>query len=48
VGQFETEMFVRAAYALASHVKNPTKDMILPTMFDKELVKVIASSVVSS
>lgn len=45
VKQFETEMFVRAAHALASHVKNSTADMILPTMFDKELVKVIAASV---
>lgn len=45
IKQFETEMFVRAAKALASHVKNPTKDMILPTMFDKELVDVIASVV---
>lgn len=45
IKQFETEMFVRAAHALASHVKEPTKDMILPTMFDKELVDVIAHSV---
>jgi malate dehydrogenase (oxaloacetate-decarboxylating) len=45
VKQFETEMFVRAACALASHVKKPTSDMILPTMFDKELVGVIAKSV---
>jgi malate dehydrogenase (oxaloacetate-decarboxylating) len=44
--QFETEMFVRAAHALAFHVKEPTKEMILPTMFDKELVEVIARSVV--
>lgn len=45
IKQFETEMFVRAAHALASHVKEPTVDMILPTMFDKELVGVIAKSV---
>lgn len=45
VKQFETEMFVRAAHALASHVKDPTREMILPTMFDKELVGVIARSV---
>lgn len=45
IKQFETEMFVRAAHALASHVKEPTKEMILPTMFDKELVGVIARSV---
>ncbi len=46
IKQFETEMFVRAAHALASHVKEPTREMILPTMFDKELVNVIAKSVV--
>lgn len=44
--QFKIEMFTRAALALASHVKNPTTDAILPTMFDKELVGVIAKSIV--
>ena len=43
--QFEIEMFTKAAVALAFHVPNPTADMILPTMFDKELVEVIARSV---
>lgn len=43
--QFDEEVFMRAALALASHVKNPTKEQILPTMFDKELVDVIANSV---
>ena len=43
--QFDITMFTRAALALASHVKNPTVDMILPTMFDKELVEVIADTV---
>ena len=46
IQQFDIMMFTRAAYALASHVKNPTKDMILPTMFDKDLVDVIATSVI--
>lgn len=45
IKQFEIGMFTKAALALASHVKEPTKDMILPTMFDKELVGVIALSV---
>jgi malate dehydrogenase (oxaloacetate-decarboxylating) len=45
IKQFEIGMFTKAALALATHVKNPTKDMILPTMFDKELVGVIAESV---
>jgi malate dehydrogenase (oxaloacetate-decarboxylating) len=45
VKQFEISMFIRAAHALAGHVPTPTKDMILPTMFDEELVEVIAKSV---
>ena len=46
IKQFEIGMFTKAALALASHVKNPTAEAILPTMFDKELVEVIAASVV--
>lgn len=45
IKQFEIGMFTRAALALANHVKNPTRDEILPTMFDKELVSVIAATV---
>jgi malate dehydrogenase (oxaloacetate-decarboxylating) len=45
IKQFEVGMFTKAALALAGHVKNPTVDMILPTMFDKELVNVIAGTV---
>ncbi len=45
VKQFEISMFIRAAHALAGHVLTPTKDMILPTMFEEELVEVIAKSV---
>lgn len=45
IKQFSIEMFTKAALALAGHVKNPTKEMILPTMFDKELVDVIAGTV---
>lgn len=47
IKQFEIGMFTRAALALASHVKNPTREQILPTMFDKELVNVIAQAVVA-
>ncbi len=46
IKQFEIGMFTKAALALAGHVKNPTTEAILPTMFDKELVEVIAKSVV--
>lgn len=45
ISQFEIEMFTKAALALAHHVKNPTRDEILPNMFDKELVSVIAAAV---
>lgn len=45
IKQFEIGVFTKAALALAHHVKNPTRDNILPTMFDKELVNVIASTV---
>ncbi len=45
IKQFEIRMFTKAALALAGHVKNPTPEAILPTMFDKELIQVIAKSV---
>lgn len=45
IQQFEIAMFTKAALALAGHVKNPTANAILPTMFDKELVDVIAGTV---
>ncbi len=45
IKQFDISMFTRAALALAGHVKNPTAESILPTMFDKELVDVIAQTV---
>ena len=45
VKQFEIGMFAKAAHALASHVKNLSPENILPTMFDTELVGVIAKTV---
>jgi malate dehydrogenase (oxaloacetate-decarboxylating) len=45
IKQFSIDMFTRAALALAGHVKDPSRENILPTMFDKELVGVIASYV---
>jgi malate dehydrogenase (oxaloacetate-decarboxylating) len=45
IKQFDISMFTRAALALADHVKNPTKENILPTMFDRELVDTIAATV---
>lgn len=45
IKQFEIEMFTHAALALASHVKDLHVENILPSMFDKELVEVIAATV---
>lgn len=45
IKQFEIGMFTKAALALANHVKSPIRDEILPSMFDKELVDVIAETV---
>ncbi|MEZ0209016.1 MAG: NADP-dependent malic enzyme [Candidatus Paceibacterota bacterium] len=45
IKQFEIGMFTKAALLLANSVKNPTAESILPTMFDKELVNIIASAV---
>lgn len=45
VKQFDISHFEKAAYALASVVKEPTVDAILPNMFDKEVVKVVSATV---
>ena len=45
IKQFDISMFTKAALALAGHVKEPTRENILPSMFDKELVEVIAESI---
>ncbi len=43
--QFNDQVFLRAAEAIAAFVKNPTPDKILPTQFDKGLVKAVAKMV---
>lgn len=40
--QFEIGMFVEVAKKIASSVKEPTPDMILPSMFDKNIVTAVA------
>lgn len=40
-----TEMKLRAAEAIASLVKNPAEDKIIPNPFEKEVVKVVAESI---
>lgn len=41
IKQFNEGMFVRAAEALAGHVKDPQTDQVLPSMFDKKIVDVV-------
>lgn len=41
IKQFNEEMFVRAAEALAQYVINPTSDQVLPQQFDKGVVEVV-------
>jgi len=42
VVQFKNEMFVAAAQAIASCVKNPTVDKVVPDIFDDMVAKVVA------
>ncbi|MBR9690438.1 NADP-dependent malic enzyme [Candidatus Woesearchaeota archaeon] len=39
------EMILAAAHALAAHVKNPSKDKIIPGMFDKGVADTVADAV---
>lgn len=45
IPQFENRMFMQAAVALSKIVKKPTADKILPDVFDKSVVKVVARSI---
>lgn len=42
IKQFDDKMFIKAAFALASSIKNPTTEKIIPTPFDKGVVERIA------
>jgi len=42
IKQFDDKMFIKAALALASSIKNPTTEKIIPTPFDKGMVERIA------
>jgi malate dehydrogenase (oxaloacetate-decarboxylating) len=46
--QFDNGVFITIAEALAAYVKNPTVDAILPNMFDKGVVEVVANTVKES
>jgi len=42
------EMKLAAAYALADYVKNPTRDRIIPSVFDKGIADEVSSAVANS
>jgi malate dehydrogenase (oxaloacetate-decarboxylating) len=46
--QFDNAVFIKIAEALASYVKNPTVEAILPNMFDKGVVDIVARTVQTS
>lgn len=45
ISQFDDEMFVRAAKNLASVIKKPTIQKILPDVFDKKVVSAVAKAI---
>ncbi len=45
IKQFTEEMFVRAAVALAGHVKDPRTDQVLPGPFDPGIVDAVKSAI---
>ena len=45
IKQFNDDMFLAAAKALAAYVQNPTPDQLLPSPLDKGVVKVVASAI---
>jgi len=45
IPQFRTEMFLAVADALAKHVKEPTPEHIIPSMFEKGVVETVYNSV---
>ncbi|NVN97143.1 NAD-dependent malic enzyme, partial [Candidatus Nomurabacteria bacterium] len=47
IPQFENKIFVTIAIALANAVKNPTKENIIPTMFDQKARKAVYKAVAS-
>jgi malate dehydrogenase (oxaloacetate-decarboxylating) len=44
IKQFEQNMFVKAAEALAKCIKKPTVDYVVPKPFDKNVVKTVANT----
>ncbi len=46
--EINDEMKIEAAYALASIVKNPSPDMIIPGPFDKEILPKVSAAVINA
>ena len=46
--QFNNNVFVRVAEALAGSVKNISTENILPSMFDSDVVKTVYSTVIKT
>lgn len=47
IPQFDNQIFVKIAVALAAVVENPSKDCIIPSMFDKNVFKAVYNAVAS-
>ena len=45
VKKITDQMKIKAAYAIASMVKNPTPENIIPSIFNKKLVATVAKSI---
>ena len=45
VAQITDAMFIRAAESLAAVIKEPKTDGVLPDVFDKEVVKAVATAI---
>lgn len=45
IKQFNEDMFIRAAEALAKHVTDPQPDQVLPLQFDKGVVDVVKNTI---
>lgn len=45
IKQFTGEHFIAAANALAAHIKNPTPEHIIPSVFEEGIADMIADAV---
>jgi malate dehydrogenase (oxaloacetate-decarboxylating) len=45
-GQFDDDVFLRVAEALAAHVEIPTTEYLIPNVFDKEVVNIVYKCII--